>query len=1178
MARQRFGQTWWGKQWLNALTQIDYDNRLPRGRTYASKGAVRQMAIDGGRVRAQVEGSRSRPYAIAIDVPKIPAHQVASLIDTLTSDPGVLARLLNRELDPVVLERANQLGIDVFPKSWKSLSMQCSCPDWAVPCKHLAAVIYLLSREIDGNPFLVFALRGVDLVAALKKRGIVIESETETALPQVSSLLPIEEGTVDESVHDLSELERLDLSAVPPLTETLARLLPVRPAFHARGDFHRIYLAALKQIAKLARQNLNTLPDNKIHKSRQKDVSPLQGAADFRADDRPRFEIGKNYSVSLTGVSGSDAMEPLLAALERLHPADLPDLQSEVAALYHIRLAALHLLARGAVVPQLFALDETTVGLRWLPATLDESIRDLMASLTRGLPPGIARRIQGGKSAMLTAEAQALTLCSLFLGALVRRGSGRTMARYPDDKTVGLFFDSGRARFGGPGEGEIPAGIQIWLSRLHLAQREYAPVLCLSEGQSDEDFSLSVAVQSRKAPPETPCPLAEVLTEKRWESVRYGVLRTISLLADFYPPLQAYVANGGRESLSLGADELPSFLFETLPVVRLLGIRTLLPKSLDRILRPRLSLKISSQAEGSPSFLTLDRLLSYDWRVAVGGEVVTLAEFESLVEGATGIVRFRNGYVYLDPQEIERLRRQLEAPAKLSGTELLRAALAEEYAGAPLLLDADLRRILREMTEIGEISPPAGIRARLRPYQQRGLAWLYRNHRAGFGSVLADDMGLGKTLQVIALLLKLREEGGLEESKALIVVPTSLLTNWRKEIERFAPALSCDVYHGTARTLSDRRPDVLLTTYGVARTEAAALKKMAWRLVVVDEAQNIKNPAAAQTKAIKSIPASGFIAMSGTPVENRLAEYWSIMDFANRGYLGTLTRFNREFAAPIQNDRDPRVVERFRKITQPFLLRRLKSDKTIITDLPDKIEQNQYSELTREQAAFYESVVRESLQVIAGESDAFKRQGLVLQMIMALKQICNHPANYLKQGEDDPALSGKAALLLELLATIHESHEKVLVFTQFREMGTLLEQWIGQRFKCRPLFLHGGVSRKKRDQMVEKFQADRTAQVFILSLKAGGTGLNLTAASNVIHYDLWWNPAVEAQATDRAYRIGQQKNVQVHRLITRATFEERINEMIQTKKNLAELTVGAGEQWIGKLSDAELEEIFSLHQ
>ncbi len=429
---------------------------------------------------------------------------------------------------------------------------------------------------------------------------------------------------------------------------------------------------------------------------------------------------------------------------------------------------------------------------------------------------------------------------------------------------------------------------------------------------------------------------------------------------------------------------------------------------------------------------------------------------------------------------------------------------------------------------------------------------------------------------MITLLAKLKEEGELASAKALVVVPTTLLSNWSKEISRFAPSLSSQVFHGSQREMGQELADIVLTSYGVVRSDSSKLKKLPWRVVVTDEAQNIKNPTTAQTKAVKSIPARTFIAMSGTPVENRLSEYWSIMDYANRGLLGSLPSFVKEYAIPIQKDHDHEVAARFKRVAAPFLLRRLKSDKSIITDLPDKVEQDFLCDLSKDQAALYESVVREGLAALEGESDLFRRQGAVLQMILALKQICNHPAHYLKTGDTDVSRSGKVQLLLDLLEPIYENHQKVLVFTQFREAGELLSGWIADRFSRRPQFLHGGLTRKQRDEMVSNFQTDPTERAFVLSLKAGGTGLNLTAATYVIHFDLWWNPAVEQQATDRAYRIGQDRNVTVYRLITKNTFEERINDMIQSKRELAELSVGTGENWIGNLDNKALREVFSL--
>ena len=552
-------------------------------------------------------------------------------------------------------------------------------------------------------------------------------------------------------------------------------------------------------------------------------------------------------------------------------------------------------------------------------------------------------------------------------------------------------------------------------------------------------------------------------------------------------------------------------------------------------------------------------------------------EFQKLVGRSTGLVKIKDQYVLIDPNDLTKLYRQLENPPELTGPELLRAALSEEYKGGRLGLSEEVRKLVKKFTESDAQPLPNALNATLRPYQQRGYDWLVKNTALGMGSLLADDMGLGKTLQIIALLLKFRQEGRFKKQKGLVILPTTLLTNWQKEIDRFAPELQARVYHGSTRKLPPEKEtyDLLLTTYGVVRSDLDTLKKITWAVVVIDEAQNIKNADTEQTKAVKALKSPVRIALSGTPVENRLSEFWSIMDFVNKGYLGGSGKFNEEFGKPIQQERDHQKLEQFRRVTSPFLLRRVKTDKTIISDLPDKIENNQFCTLTTEQAALYESVVQESIRAIE-EKDGIARRGLVLKLMTALKQIGNHPHQYLKRGNDAPAISGKATLLLNLLENIYASHEKVLIFTQYKEMGVLLAQFIEQAFGTPPLFLHGGTSRPERDRMVEQFQKNRSDHTFILSLKAGGTGLNLTQANHVIHYDLWWNPAVESQATDRAFRIGQTKNVLVYRLMNQGTLEEKIDAMIRSKRELADLSVKTGETWLGDLSDAELKELVSL--
>lgn len=439
---------------------------------------------------------------------------------------------------------------------------------------------------------------------------------------------------------------------------------------------------------------------------------------------------------------------------------------------------------------------------------------------------------------------------------------------------------------------------------------------------------------------------------------------------------------------------------------------------------------------------------------------------------------------------------------------------------------------------------------------------------------MADDMGLGKTIQVITLILKLKEEKRLN-SAGLIVCPTTVIGNWEKECRRFAPTLATSIYHGQERDLDTSNLDLLITSYGILRRDIELFKDRDWSIVVIDEAQNIKNPETDQTKAVKSLNSSIHIAMSGTPVENRLTELWSIFDFINKGYLGYMKNFIQRYAIPIEKYRNRQAIERLRRITAPFILRRLKIDKSIIDDLPEKIISDEYCYLTKEQVAIYEQIVEQTMKEIE-TSEGIKRRGLVFKLITSLKQICNHPVHYTKKGRVTKQASGKAERVVSLLEKIISVGEKTLVFTQYKEMGELLVDIFKREFKEEILFFHGGVPRNKREKMIEEFQGEEGCPIMVISLKAGGTGLNLTAATNVIHYDLWWNPAVEAQATDRTYRIGQKRSVFVHRFITLGTFEEKIDEMIKAKRELAELIVTTGEEWITELSNRELRELFKL--
>ncbi|RST15975.1 DEAD/DEAH box helicase [Streptomyces sp. WAC05374] len=592
---------------------------------------------------------------------------------------------------------------------------------------------------------------------------------------------------------------------------------------------------------------------------------------------------------------------------------------------------------------------------------------------------------------------------------------------------------------------------------------------------------------------------------------------------------------------------------------------------------------------GLPSFLSADALLTFDWRFALGGQELTRAELDRLAEAGRPVVRLRDQWVLIDPEQARRARDRQDR--KVTPIDALGAVLTgtTEVDGRQVDVQPSgwLRALRDRLTHPeggpqgagqADIAQPAALAATLRDYQLRGLNWLHRMTSLGLGACLADDMGLGKTITLIALHLH-RQTDATAAGPTLVVCPTSLMGNWQREVERFAPGTPVRRFHGSGRDLEGLSDgEFVLTTYGTMRLDAARLAAVGWGMVVADEAQHVKNPYSATAKRLRAIGAKARVALTGTPVENNLSELWAILDWTTPGLLGRLGTFRDRYAHAVEGGTDPEAARRLAALVRPFLLRRRKSDPGIAPELPPKTETDRAVSLTPEQAGLYEAVVRETLAAIA-EADGMERRGLVVKLLTALKQICNHPAQYLK--EERPRIagrSGKLELLDELLDTILAEEASVLVFTQYVGMARLLERHLAAR-GVPTQFLHGGTPVAGREAMVKRFQAGEVP-VFLLSLKAAGTGLNLTRAGHVVHYDRWWNPAVEAQATDRAYRIGQTQPVQVHRLVAEGTIEDRIAGMLARKKELADSVLGTGEDdalaGLTELTDAELAELVEL--
>ena len=577
--------------------------------------------------------------------------------------------------------------------------------------------------------------------------------------------------------------------------------------------------------------------------------------------------------------------------------------------------------------------------------------------------------------------------------------------------------------------------------------------------------------------------------------------------------------------------------------LRAVGFELLWPAALASGVQLRAVATPSPDAVTAAGF-SLDALVEFEWQVALDGEPLTSTEVEALAEAKRPLVRVRGQWILVDAELVARLRRP---PRRRTGAV---EALAAVLAGAidvdgesfPVVADGALAELAERVRSVGdddrrELPEPEGLEATLRPYQRRGLGWLAAMTDLGVGGCLADDMGLGKTIQLIALHL---HRGGdpATAGPTLVVCPASLLGNWERELARFAPGVPVRRFHGGDRHLEGVVGDeVVLVTYGVVRRDAGELADVAWGLVAADEAQHVKNPLGATARELRRIPAAARLALTGTPVENRLSDLWALLDWTTPGLLGPLERFRRQVAIPIERDKDPETTDRFARLVRPFLLRRRKTDPGVAPDLPPRTVTDVAVGLTAEQVTLYEATTRDALARIK-ETDGIERRGLVLGLLTGLKQICNHPAQFLHQTAPITGRSGKLAALDELVDAIVDAGDQVLVFTQYVAMARIIERHLTAR-SVRNLLLHGSLSPARRDELVARFQAG-DAPVFLLSLKAGGTGLNLTAATHVIHYDRWWNPAVEDQASDRAWRIGQTRAVQVHRLATRGTLEDRI--------------------------------------
>jgi SNF2 family DNA or RNA helicase len=691
-------------------------------------------------------------------------------------------------------------------------------------------------------------------------------------------------------------------------------------------------------------------------------------------------------------------------------------------------------------------------------------------------------------------------------------------------------------------------------------------------------------------------PLEQLVYQNRTiEQPQETFLRGLGLASRLYPVIATSLETESPQFCHLTPIQAYEFIKAVTWRFEDSGLGVVLPPSLANRgdIANRLGLKITAQTPDRKQVrLGLQSLLNFEWQLAIGGQTISQNEFNKLVALNSPLVEINGEWVELRSQDIktaqsffasrkEQVSLSLEDALRLSTGD---TQVIEKLPVVSFDASGALQELIGTLTNNQVIEPlptPNSFQGQLRPYQQRGAAWLAFLERWGLGACLADDMGLGKTPQLIAFVLYLKEQQALEKP-ILVVCPTSVLGNWEREVKKFAPILKVLQYHGDKRPKGKafleiiNRYDLVITSYSLIHRDTKLLQSISWQGIVLDEAQNIKNSEAKQSQAVRQLESTFRIALTGTPVENRLQELWSILEFLNPGYLGNKQFFQRRFAMPIEKYGDTASLNQLRGLVQPFILRRLKTDRDIIQDLPEKQEMTVFCGLTPEQATLYQNVVEDSLAEIEA-AEGLQRRGMILALLVKLKQICNHPAQYFKKNSLEASNSAKLQRLEEMLDVALAEGDRALIFTQFAEWGKLLKPHLESKLKREIFFLYGSTSKNQREEMIDRFQHDpQGPPIMILSLKAGGVGLNLTRANHVFHFDRWWNPAVENQATDRVFRIGQTRNVQVHKFVCNGTLEEKIHDMIESKKQLAEQVVGAGEEWLTEMDTDQLRDLLLL--
>jgi len=1311
----KIGSTWWSKKWISALESFSNTSRLQRGRRYARRGQVMNFKINSdGTVTGKVQGSASRPYTISVKIKTFSDNEWNKILKEMSNQALFLAKLINGEMPEDIDEAFSAAGVSLFPKSRSQISTNCSCPDWENPCKHIAAVHYVLGEEFDRDPFMIFNLRGMPKEQVMAK---LRELRSFDVLPEEEKPLSEEEGEesyetipLDECLSDFwlagDNFNKIAVSIKPP-TVPLAILKRLgAPGFWQGDDFwkdmEKLYKLMSDSAIKEAyaanesdgtgqKDGLNTNLNNIIlHGTWVPDRGKfLVWGEKTKTGKKGRGKTPEHpfctSAEELVGISkalgfnfDSDECSPgsltlSLPGTEKAPHASFKRLETEEETLSNWEVPAVCVSAREAItqlthlpfndVPhnnlniklgddilfwsllskfgyeliarQRFIPSITTSGkgkkmvlrARWHPVYNYDNDSKRLDLFVDSMP-----YICGAADSDLKFSPAKLIID--FLNTAVDKtcrgwfkdkitGTGIwenkiTRDTLPSKLLAGLGSVDGMIRGTTHERTVLKTEMDKWSHAIRTSGRETPFRTCfrLEEPQDERmdvygdkreamDWNISFHLQAMDdrsliVPAETVWKSKSIGHKgMEFESPQEMFLGDLAKASRLFPAIEQGLKTRRPGKCTVGTEGAYAFLKEGAWLLEESGYGILIPSWWGKYgaasdIKIKAKSKSKSPSETSErKFFGLNSILNFNWEIAVGDEMLTREELEKLSELKIPLVKVRGKWIEFKKDRLEDALKILNKFEKEGMTlaEALHINSGAEDIGIPMEFESSgwLGDIVKGGNgKFKKIKTPKSFNGKLRPYQEDGFSWLSFLKSRGLGTCLADDMGLGKTIQVISLLLhdRVMDKKSKSSAPVLLIAPTSVIGNWHHELARFAPTLKVMIHHGTERLSGKKfiteakKQDVVVTTYALSVRDQKDLDKIRWQGVILDEAQNIKNPYTKQAQNIRKISKkSGYrIALTGTPIENRLSELWSIMEFLNSGYLGTFRQFRRNFAIPVERRCNQEVSEKLRDLVKPFILRRVKTDKKVIKDLPDKIEMKKYCTLTVEQTTLYKAVVDEMMQEIE-QSEGIERKGLVLSALTKLKQICNHPALFLHDGSSLDARSGKLEQLKDMLDNVLAANERALIFTQYSEMGKMLKEHLEESYGREVFFLYGGVPQKKRDKMVTMFQGDKNAPpIFILSVKAGGLGLNLTSANHVFHFDRWWNPAVENQATDRSFRIGQMKNVQVYKFVTEGTLEEKIDYMIEAKKDLSDKILSAGDSYLTELSNDKLREMFSLRE